>query len=181
MPKSTTLPLIGAIFRRKRDPAQANGLTSVSSNESTEAHTLPYFLEGPLITPGGTPGWATQPWHYVFNDGDVAWALGGNGRWRLVTVNRKQIAYNVTWASGGVTMRGTFAPGCGDIKPNTLAIRRTPLRRRVRCGGDQGGQDCRNSAPINGIDRETERYLDCEATRRRHVYVKRTDGHESEM
>ncbi len=38
--------------------------------------------------------------------------------------NRKQIAYNVTWASGGVTMRGTFAPGCGDIKPNTLAIRR---------------------------------------------------------
>ena len=38
--------------------------------------------------------------------------------------NRKQIAYNVTWASGEVTMRGTFAPGCGDIKPNTLAIRR---------------------------------------------------------
>jgi hypothetical protein len=39
--------------------------------------------------------------------------------------NRKQIAYNVTWTpSGGVTMRGTFAPGCGDIKPNTLAIRR---------------------------------------------------------
>ena len=21
-------------------------------------------------------------------------------------------------------MRGTFAPGCGDIKPNTLAVRR---------------------------------------------------------
>ncbi|KAH9167703.1 hypothetical protein EDB89DRAFT_110093 [Lactarius sanguifluus] len=142
MPKSTTLPLIGAVFRRKRNPAQANGLTSVSSNESTEAHTLPYFLEGPLITPGGTPGWATQPWHYVFNDGDVAWALGGNGRWRLVTVvgdgfieeieNRKQIAYNVTWASGGVTMRGTFAPGCGDIKPNTLAIRRLLYDEGVR-------------------------------------------------
>ncbi|KAH9069644.1 hypothetical protein EDB83DRAFT_442879 [Lactarius deliciosus] len=142
MPKSTTLPLIGAIFRRKRDHAQANGLTSVSSNESTEAHTLPYFLEGPLITPGGTPGWATQPWHYVFNDGDIAWALGGNGRWRLVTVvgngfieeieNRKQIAYHVTWASGGVTMRGTFAPGCGDIKPNTLAIRRLLYDEGVR-------------------------------------------------
>ena len=38
--------------------------------------------------------------------------------------NRKQIAYKVTWTNGGVTMRGTFAPGCGDIKPNTLAIRR---------------------------------------------------------
>ena len=37
---------------------------------------------------------------------------------------RKHIAYNATWASGKVTMRGTFAPGCGDIKPNTLAIRR---------------------------------------------------------
>ncbi|KAI9437189.1 hypothetical protein H4582DRAFT_2077587 [Lactarius indigo] len=128
------LPFMQLEATRKRDPAQANGLTSVSSNESTEAHTLPYFLEGPLITPGGTPGWATQPWHYVFNDGDIAWALGGNRRWRLVTVvgdgfieeieNRKQIAYNVTWACGGVTMRGTFAPGCGDIKPNTLAIRR---------------------------------------------------------
>lgn len=30
----------------------------------------------------------------------------------------------MTWACGGVTMRGTFAPGCGDIKPDTLAIRR---------------------------------------------------------
>jgi hypothetical protein len=26
--------------------------------------------------------------------------------------------------SGGTIMRGTFAPACGDIKPNTLAIRR---------------------------------------------------------
>jgi hypothetical protein len=26
--------------------------------------------------------------------------------------------------SDGVTMRGTFAPGCGHIKPNTVAIRR---------------------------------------------------------
>ncbi|KAH8983275.1 hypothetical protein EDB86DRAFT_3085520 [Lactarius hatsudake] len=78
----------------------------------------------------------------VVKDGDVAWALGGNGRWRLVTVvgdgfiedieNRKQIAYNVTWASGGVTMRGTFAPGCGDIKPNTLAIRRLLYDEGVR-------------------------------------------------
>jgi hypothetical protein len=68
MPKSTTLlPFFGAVFRRKRDPAKANGLASVSSNESAEAHTLPYFLEGPLMTPGGTPGWANQPWHYVFN------------------------------------------------------------------------------------------------------------------
>lgn len=46
--------------------------------------------------------------------------------------NRKQIAYNVTWASGGVTMRGIFAPGCGDIKPNTLAIRRLLFDEGVR-------------------------------------------------
>ncbi len=67
MTKSTTLPWISAIFRRKREPAQANGLASSSSSESAEESTLPYFVEGSLITPGGTPGWATQPWHYVFN------------------------------------------------------------------------------------------------------------------
>jgi hypothetical protein len=75
---------------------------SADSSESIDASIRPYVLEGPLITPGGTPGWASQPWHYVFQvsafqrdgtttypinkEGDVAWALGGNGRWRLVTV-----------------------------------------------------------------------------------------------
>jgi hypothetical protein len=67
MPKSTTLPLIGAVFRRKRLPAQPNGFASISSKESTEAPVLPYSLDGPLITPGSTPSWANQPWHYVFN------------------------------------------------------------------------------------------------------------------
>jgi len=91
----------------------------------------------------------------------VAWALGGNGRWRLVRVvgngfveeievgtvldlfnfrrlgltifqNRKQIAYNVTWTWDGATMRGTFAPGCGDIKPNILAIRRLLIDEGLR-------------------------------------------------
>ena len=66
MPKSTTLPMIGAVFRRKRDPAQESRTASISSNESAEAPILPYFLKGPLITPGNTPGWANQPWHYVF-------------------------------------------------------------------------------------------------------------------
>ncbi|KAI0249428.1 hypothetical protein BJV78DRAFT_1354252 [Lactifluus subvellereus] len=133
MPKTSTLPLIGAVFGRKREPMPLNTCLSMCSNESVEASTLPYVLEGPLVRPGDTPGWANQPWHYVFHDGDVAWALGGNGRWRLVTVvgggfleeieNRKQIAYNATWTSDGAIMRGTFAPGCGDIKPNTVAIR----------------------------------------------------------
>ncbi|KAI0294207.1 hypothetical protein BC826DRAFT_1175482 [Russula brevipes] len=105
-----------------------------SSNESVEASTLPYVLEGPLIAPGGTPSWAGQPWHYVFHDGDTAWARGVNGRWRVVEVigdgfmekieDRMQLAYNATWMSDGATMRGVFAPGRGDIKPDTLAIRR---------------------------------------------------------
>jgi hypothetical protein len=67
MPKSTTLPLIGAVFRRKRLPAQPNRFASISSKESAEAPILPYSLDGPLITPGSTPSWANQPWHYVFN------------------------------------------------------------------------------------------------------------------
>ena len=29
-------------------------------------------------------------------------------------------------------MRGTFAPGCGDIKPNTLAIRRLLIDEGLR-------------------------------------------------
>lgn len=66
MSNSTAHPLINAFFRRKRDPAQANGSASITSNESSEASVQPYFLEGPLITPGNTPGWASQPWHYVF-------------------------------------------------------------------------------------------------------------------
>lgn len=47
--------------------------------------------------------------------------------------DRKQIAYNVTWASDGAIMRGTFAPGCGDIKPDTLAIRRLLIDEGSRC------------------------------------------------
>jgi hypothetical protein len=44
-----------------------------------------------------------------------------------------QFAYNTTWKSdGGVTMRGTFAPGCGHIKPNTVAIRRLLLDEGLR-------------------------------------------------
>jgi hypothetical protein len=30
-------------------------------------------------------------------------------------------------------MRGTFAPGCGDIKPDTLAIRRLLVDEGSRC------------------------------------------------
>jgi hypothetical protein len=30
-------------------------------------------------------------------------------------------------------MRGTFAPGCGDIKPDTLAIRRLLVDEGPRC------------------------------------------------
>ncbi|KAI0298792.1 hypothetical protein B0F90DRAFT_1818467 [Multifurca ochricompacta] len=130
MPKSLTLPFIGTVFKRRREVMESNTSLPVCSTEPVET----YLLGRPLVMPGSTPGWATQPWHYVFRDGDVAWALGGNRRWRLVTVmgdgfleeieNRKQVAYHATWTSEGVTMRGAFAPGCGDIKPDTLVIRR---------------------------------------------------------
>jgi len=142
MPSTSALPFLPAVFRKKREPKQPSRSLSAGSSDSIDASIRPYILEGPLITPGGTPGWASQPWHYVFQDGDVAWALGGNGRWRLVRVvgngfieeieNRKQVAYNVTWAWDGATIRGTFAPGCGDIKPNTLAIRRLLIDEGLR-------------------------------------------------
>ncbi|KAI9507263.1 hypothetical protein F5148DRAFT_1206618 [Russula earlei] len=137
MPNICALPFPRAACRRKRDestPPHIRNLFSACPREAVGASTLPCITEGPFFTPGGTPGWAGQPWPYVFRDSEVAWALGANGRWRLVTVvgdgffekieNRMQVAYNVTWMSDGTIMRGTFAPLCGDIKPNTLAIRR---------------------------------------------------------
>ncbi|KAH9979205.1 hypothetical protein BJV74DRAFT_131215 [Russula compacta] len=142
MPKNSALPCLAAVFRRRNGFTPPSRSLSDSSSESVEASTVPYILDGPLFAPSSTPSCASQPWHYVFHDGNMAWALGGNGRWRLVTVigdgfveeidNRKQIAYNATWTSDGVTMRGTFAPGCGDIKPNTPAIRRLLLDEEIR-------------------------------------------------
>lgn len=113
----------------------------------------------------------------------MAWALGGNGRWRLVRVvgngfveeievgtvldlfnfrrlgltifqNRKQIAYNVTWTWDGPTMRGTFAPGCGDIKPNILAIRRLLIDEGLRY------VERRDWQVLNEEDREVESIQD---------------------
>ena len=52
--------------------------------------------------------------------------------------NRKQIAYNATWTTDGVTMRGTSSPGCGYIKPNTLAIRRLHLDEGIRRVEERG-------------------------------------------
>jgi len=125
------MPLLGTLFRRKREPTLQK---TACLRKSVEAIPRSSIAEGPLFTPGGTPSWAGQPWHYVFQNGDIAWALGPNELWRLVRVvgdgfaekieNRTQIAYNATWTSGGAIMRGTFAPACGDIKPNMLAVRR---------------------------------------------------------
>ncbi|KAH9963622.1 hypothetical protein BC827DRAFT_1193154 [Russula dissimulans] len=126
------MPSLGTLFRWKRESTLPRGPLSACPKQFVEAPRT--TIEGPLFTPGGTPSWAGQPWHYVFQNGDVAWALGPNKRWRLVRVvgdgfaekfeNRMQLAYNATWTSDGAIMRGTFAPGSGDVKPNTLAIRR---------------------------------------------------------
>ncbi|KAI0271307.1 hypothetical protein BC834DRAFT_841010 [Gloeopeniophorella convolvens] len=97
----------------------------------------------PVVMPDGSPGWASQPWNCTFQNGDTAWALGGNGRWRLVNVigssfmedveGRTQVAYTAIWTKDGQAMRGTFAPGCGDIKPNTAAVRRLLHDEGARC------------------------------------------------
>lgn len=38
----------------------------------------------------------------------------------------------MTWKSDGATIRGTFAPGCGNIKPDTLAVRSLLLDEGLR-------------------------------------------------
>jgi hypothetical protein len=50
------MPKLPAIFRKKRGH-------KLPSNSSSDLSTLPCTLQ---VTPGGTPSWATQPWHYVF-------------------------------------------------------------------------------------------------------------------
>ena len=77
MRKTLTLPLSGAVFKRKPEPepepepeiTSPNTSLSNSSSESVEGSTRPYVLEGPLVRPGDTPGWANQPWHYFFRVG----------------------------------------------------------------------------------------------------------------
>jgi hypothetical protein len=34
---------------------------------------------------------------------------------------RQQVTYSATWKSDESTIKGTFTPGCGNIKPNTVA------------------------------------------------------------
>ena len=83
-------------------------------------------------------------------------------------------------------MRGKFAPGCGDIKPNTLAIRRdlpghmsSSIQDQV--AGDLECQSLRDSAWTDDIDREererdlTTRLQDCDEARRWYDYVKCTE------
>ena len=68
MPKTSALALIRAFFKQKRGTMPPNN-PLIRRRDSIEASTLPYVLEGPLVRPGGTPGWASQPWHYVFQVG----------------------------------------------------------------------------------------------------------------
>ena len=52
------MPHLPAVFRKKRDrklPSSSTEQVDVSARQCT--------LQ---VTPGGTPSWASQPWHYVF-------------------------------------------------------------------------------------------------------------------
>jgi hypothetical protein len=54
------MPKLPSVFRKKRDhKLPINSSSDHLGDVSTRQCTL-------QVTPGGTPSWATQPWHYVF-------------------------------------------------------------------------------------------------------------------
>ncbi|KAI0041282.1 hypothetical protein FA95DRAFT_1576452 [Auriscalpium vulgare] len=68
-----------------------------------------------------------------FQKGDSAWARSIKGCWRLVTIcddgaveiidSRRHTVYTATWLREGFTLRGSFSPESGDIKPDTNVVR----------------------------------------------------------
>ena len=61
--KTLTMPSLPAVFRKKRDHKLPSNSLSGHSSEQVETSARQITLQ---VTPGGTPSWASQPWHYVF-------------------------------------------------------------------------------------------------------------------
>jgi len=58
IPDFRVMPKLPAVFRKKR-----SNPSSDRSGEPVDASTRQCTFQ---VTPGATPSWATQPWHYVF-------------------------------------------------------------------------------------------------------------------
>ncbi|KAI0321061.1 hypothetical protein OF83DRAFT_1168749 [Amylostereum chailletii] len=109
--------------------AQQLPRTSSSSNgTSSTSSSSPYVDSDMVLIIEKEPTLARQPWPYVLQKGQFAWARGGNKIWRLVLVldvgsqdiidEQEHIVYTVGWICDGFTLRGTFSPMIGDIKPD---------------------------------------------------------------
>jgi hypothetical protein len=57
------MPKLPAVFRKRRDHKLSSKSSSDRSGEPVDASARQCPLQ---VTPGSTPSWATQPWHYVF-------------------------------------------------------------------------------------------------------------------
>jgi len=57
------MPHLPAVFRTKRAHRLLSNSSSNRSGEPVGASNRQSTLQ---VIPGGTPSWATQPWHYVF-------------------------------------------------------------------------------------------------------------------
>lgn len=141
------MPKLPSVFRRKRNHKLAS---NSSSDHPGDASTWQCTLQ---VTPGSTPSWATQPWHYVFqvsanlkyeNDcltrskqnGDEAWALGVNGRWRLVRVIGDGFLDNIEVSNCALTIR-VLANSTVFVCRTGSSSRTTQLGRttEIQCGG----------------------------------------------
>jgi hypothetical protein len=61
--KTSTMPYLPAVFRKMRDRKLPSNSLSDHATEQVDVSARQCTLQ---VTPGGTPSWASQPWHYVF-------------------------------------------------------------------------------------------------------------------
>ncbi|KAH7923383.1 hypothetical protein BV22DRAFT_1130704 [Leucogyrophana mollusca] len=108
-----------------------------------------------------------QPWPYRFQTGDVAWAKGGNGKWRRATLLDDGSVdnydgcivpvFSARWRNDGLSIRGTFSPLAGDIKPDTEVIRRLLRDEEVVIQGEEDQIYLRTSDIDSWGDETTQR------------------------
>ncbi|KAH8105045.1 hypothetical protein DFH11DRAFT_1550540 [Phellopilus nigrolimitatus] len=104
------------------------------------------------------PSSMDAPWPYKFDKNAQAFARGGNGKWRSVTlldggvvdtdkelIGIRILVYTAQWVNAeGQTFRSTFCPTQGDIKPDDAYVRRLIEKEGIEL--QAGGRDVLSSA-----------------------------------
>ncbi|KAF9218381.1 hypothetical protein BS17DRAFT_823011 [Gyrodon lividus] len=141
---STCFPLTCSI--PCQDPSNAD-LYDSEVTSSTSYFTGSYVRNTRSVDSiASQPSACDQPWPYRFCSGQLAWAKGGNDRWRRVLLlddgtiedldGKYLPVYTATWTNDRHVVRGTFSPLLGDVKPDTETIRQLLRDAKVPIQGE---------------------------------------------